>query len=100
MPREYRHMEEYQPFVSRLIHDILCQNTDKQDSHPIDFDDMVGLEQSGVVGPDMQIGIDDREFRALFQKQKVRNPVIRLMAADGNHVRTHAREIPSLHYCL
>ena len=76
-----------QTFVPRLVHDILCQNTDKQNSHAVNLDDIVGLEQSGIIGTDMQIGVDDRKLCTLFQEQKVRDAVIRLMIADSNHIR-------------
>ena len=48
---------------------------------------MVWLEQTRIVGPDVQIGVDDREFRALFQKQQVCNAIICFMIADRNHIR-------------
>ena len=37
----------------------------------------------------MQIGVDDGEIRALFQKQKVGQTVIDLVVADGGHVRPY-----------
>lgn len=46
-------------------------------------------EHPPSVGFDVQIGVDDREIRALFQKQQMSEAVVDLVVADGGHVRPH-----------
>ena len=51
--------------------------------------DPEGPEHPPSVGFDVQIGVDDREIRALFQKQQMGEAVVDLVVADGGHVRPH-----------
>ena len=51
--------------------------------------DPEGPEHPPSVGFDVQIGVDDGEIRALFQKQQMGEAVVDLVVADGGHVRPH-----------
>lgn len=51
--------------------------------------DPEGPKHPPSVGFDVQIGVDDGEIRALFQKQQMSEAVVDLVVADGGHVRPH-----------
>ena len=68
---------------------LLRDDADEQDLHIVDMGDPEGPEHPPSVGFDVQIGVDDREIRALFQKQQMSEAVVDLVVADGGHVRPH-----------
>ena len=50
--------------------------------------DIKRLEKTLVIRADVEIGIDNREVSALFDKQQMRQPVINLVITNGHNVRT------------
>ena len=68
---------------------LLRDDADEQDLHIVDMGDPEGPEHPPPVGFDVQIGVDDREIRALFQEQQMGEAVVDLVVADGGHVRPH-----------
>ena len=76
-----------QLFLFRGIQHLLRQDPDKQNAQATDLDIDIRPEHSAVIHGHEHICVDDREFRAFFQKQQVRNAVIHLMIADRGHVR-------------
>ena len=50
--------------------------------------DIKRLEKTLVIRADVEVRIDNREVRAFFDKQQMRQPVINLMVTDGHNVRS------------
>ena len=82
-----RHKGAYQLILFALHQGDLREHSDKENLHSIDLDHVIRIKESGMIGLNIQIGIDDREFRTLFKKQKMRHTVIHLMVSHGNDIR-------------
>ena len=50
--------------------------------------DIKWLEKTLVIRADVEVGIDNREVSALFDKQQMRQTVINLVITNGHNVRT------------
>ena len=72
----------------RLRQHVLGDNTDEENLHTINMRDIKRLKKTLIIRADMKVGIDNREVRALFDKQQMRQTVINLMIADGHNVRS------------
>ena len=81
------HQRADQFFQLGLLQYFFCQDTDKQYLHPVNLQNPMGTEQAPAIVFHVQIGVDDRKVGTLFQKQKMGQPVIHFVIADGNHIR-------------
>ena len=62
-------------------------DADEEDVHAVHPQDLVGGKQPGGGVFDVEVGVDDGKARAFFDEQQMRDAVIHLVVADGNHVR-------------
>ena len=74
-------------FGPGLGEDLLRQDPDEEDLHPADLHDAAGGEEARPVGGDVQIGAEDREAGAFFEKEQVGDAVVRLVVPHAHRVR-------------
>ena len=75
-----------QLLVARVLQDVLGQDADEHDLHPVYLDDPVGVEEAGAVAGQEHVGVDDRELGAFLQEQEMGESVIHFMVAQRHHV--------------
>ena len=81
------HKGAYQRFGFGLVDHVLRDDADEQDVHAVHPQDLVGGEQpcGGVF--DVEVCVDDGKARAFFDEQQMRDAVVHLVVAYGDHVR-------------
>ena len=81
------HKGPHQRFGLGLVDDVLRDDADEEDVHPVYPQDLVGGKQPGGGVFDVEVGVDDGKARAFFDEQQVGDAVIHLVVADGDDVR-------------
>ena len=81
------HKGPHQRLGLGLVDDVLGDDADEEDVHPVHPQDLVGGEQpcGGVL--DVEVCVDDGKACAFFDEQQMRDAVVHLVVADGDDVR-------------
>ena len=81
------HKGAYQRFGFGLVDHVLRDDADEQDVHAVHPQDLVGGKQPGGGVFDVEVCVDDGKARAFLDEQQMRDAVVHLVVAYGDHVR-------------